>query len=1190
MLSQELILVVDDELEVRDLIAEILSRDGYIVKTAADGRQAIEMLGDHLFSLVITDLMMPVITGLEVLAEVKQKLPSAEVILITANGSLQSAIAALRHGAYDYLSKPFETDGLRHSVQQALAYRRLKLEKSELLTNLQKQRDELSHILAASNSLTRLNLQADSLIPEIVELGERYLNFRLALTVLDRRGEFQEMNISPAFPTAWAKFLQSHKISKEIYQALSDYAPRLNQSYLIEFRPNLVEQIFHVDYVDYVDPVDLDKPEGELEPRPGPLLVIPLETHEGQQQIILWVAGVEQPLKLEVVQGLEIFANQVAGTLGNAALFAARSRQVRTRNALVEAGQRIATLLDQQEVLQTILEATFKVIPNVELVVMYHRLTLDGDLLVAGLDSRGKMTTTSPLAESLVAKVLQDKQGLHLPRWSNSLTETKYSLIIEPLTLANISLGALAVIGTGAEVFENDYQQLLAMLANEATIALQNARLYTEARRVDELEALYEAGRAINRTLDLQQTLITTMAIARSLTGASVGNIYLYRPDNEYYQIDSLVTLDGGFPLTDADRRRSAQITQEVMRTHRPSLVLTSTELVPQSNPDQPDSDKFNIQAWLAVPLLTDETPLAVLALGSDRPNIFTSNDVRLMQIVAAQATAAIENARLYEEVQQRLQQNEALNEISQSINTTLDLHRVLELVVQSAAKTIPVATHSMLYLLDKGDKPSVFEAKITSKQEVSPPEIEQVRHEAIQQATQQNDTIRVSWHSETHGPWSLLIAPLKIMESVIGAICIESPRLDGFLSSDETLLNTFASHASLAIQNANLFNDLSSTYLDLAKKQEEILRSHRILQALFDSITDGLYIVDQNLQVIVINQAEAKRLGRTPESLIGQRCDSSLWGEAWPALSKIVGDTFKTGEEKFWESQLGVAHRGAFADRDVRTYPIFEESKQVNQVIIFAQDISEKRRLQASLFRSANLAAVGQLASSIAHQINNPLTVIIANAQIMEMDGDPASPDYPILTHIVEAGLQIRQIVQNLLDFSTQESYDWFETDVEDTIDDALKLVAYSLRKSNIEVNKEIDKLPIIVASANHLKLLWMNLLRNAHDAVLAQAQQAEGEEVFEGVIKIFASQKDAEHICIQIVDNGIGLSSDHKNRLFHPFFTTKLDGKNLGLGLYTCRAIIESHRGEIEIEPCSALPEGSTKVIVTLPIHHPA
>lgn len=116
------------------------------------------------------------------------------------------------------------------------------------------------------------------------------------------------------------------------------------------------------------------------------------------------------------------------------------------------------------------------------------------------------------------------------------------------------------------------------------------------------------------------------------------------------------------------------------------------------------------------------------------------------------------------------------------------------------------------------------------------------------------------------------------------------------------------------------------------------------------------------------------------------------------------------------------------------------------------------------------------------------------------------------------------------------------------------------------------------------------MNLLRNAHDAVLAQAQQWEGEGLFEGVIKILASQKDAEHICIQIVDNGIGLSPDHKNRLFHPFFTTKLDGKNLGLGLYTCRAIIESHRGEIDIEPCSAQLEGSTKVTITLPIHHRA
>jgi two-component system, NtrC family, sensor kinase len=263
----------------------------------------------------------------------------------------------------------------------------------------------------------------------------------------------------------------------------------------------------------------------------------------------------------------------------------------------------------------------------------------------------------------------------------------------------------------------------------------------------------------------------------------------------------------------------------------------------------------------------------------------------------------------------------------------------------------------------------------------------------------------------------------------------------------------------------------------------------------------------------------------------------------------------------------------GPFIDRDVRTYPIFlsavsnfsspskeAEKRSVGQVIILAQDVSEKRQLQASLFRSANLAVVGRLASSIAHQINNPLTVIIANGQLLELEMDSESPDYPVIQDIVESGTQIRQIVQNLLDFSAQESYDWFETDIQRTIEDGLALVSHPLRKSNIEVIKQIDDFDPIIASANHLKLVWMNLLLNARDAIIERGQA--------GAIKIYVRQTVAGEIQVQIVDNGTGILPEYQDHLFRPFFSTKPPERGLGLGLYTCRTIVDYHQGKIELK----------------------
>ncbi len=216
--------------------------------------------------------------------------------------------------------------------------------------------------------------------------------------------------------------------------------------------------------------------------------------------------------------------------------------------------------------------------------------------------------------------------------------------------------------------------------------------------------------------------------------------------------------------------------------------------------------------------------------------------------------------------------------------------------------------------------------------------------------------------------------------------------------------------------------------------------------------------------------------MSSTPQSLIGKPCNHTIWGPATNAVSNLVRKTFETGhtlsgESGYPGSEQPEDDRGPFISRDVHTYPIFSQTGEVDQVIIFAQDISEKHHLQATLFRSANLASVGQLASSIAHEINNPLTVVIANSQVLQMDIPTSDPNQALVDYILEAGTRIQHIVQNLLDFSTQEKYEWFRVEVDRTIDDALMLIAAPLRKGNIKVIKQIESLPAILASPNHLK-----------------------------------------------------------------------------------------------------------------------
>lgn len=1152
------ILVVDDQYPVRTLIQRALAKAGYQVDEAGGGHAALKKLAETPYALIITDLVMPDMSGLDMLSAVKEQSPDTEVILVTAHGTLESAITALRQGAHDYLSKPFEIKELLNSVQHTLEYRQLKQERATLTANLEAQSDELRRMLTASNRLAHIAVTDTLPLAEIVSIVTETLQFDTALTVFTP----DDAHPQHAFPNdghaAWHSAIRDSVHSQSDWDALlqcnSDSASKVQLLPATCFR-RAPESISADDTI----------------------AAIALDVSPQLPQAILWICP-PHTLSVDAVQRLELLANHISAALVNASLVLNQRHQLDVRNALMQAGQHISTVLNQQDVLKTILEATKKLLPRAEQVGIFYGHPRTSELNFVGLDANGQTTAELPCPFDEIEPHLETQTPHYAPAWETAAG--RRARIIAPLVASSLPLGALVIIGNRPNAFPTEERQVLPMLTNQAAIAMQNARLYEESRQLDELGALVEAGQAINRTLNLKETLQTTLTVTRNLTNALVSFIYLFAADQT--RIDSVITLERENELPASDRQQSSELAWAVFSENHPKLHQTH---LPDEISAAGGHDGHIVQSWLAVPLGTGSAPMGALVLGSERRSAFTPDDPRLIQVIAAQAATAIENARLYEEVERRLQQTQALDAITRSISTSLNLPHVLELIVQSAAKTMPAATNSVVYLLEGENSTLKMQAQAISKTEL-PAEVFRARETVVQQAitsqaparhsTQINDTTN-------QATWSFLSAPLQVRDAVFGAIVVESPHPSGFLPGDETLLSTFASHASVAIQNANLFQELTSAYIDLRHHQDELLRHNQTLRALFDGITDGLTIVNRGLEIVAINQAEADRLGKSPDALVAHAGDETIWGEAAPVIRQIVRDTIAQKKSILWASgthnykTLTVSHRGVFSERDVRTYPIFGADDSVNQVIIFAQDVSEKHQLQATLFRSANLAAVGQLASSIAHEINNPLTVIIANTQILQMDADPANPDSALIDYVLDAGLRIQHIVQNLLDFSTQESYEWEEVDVETTIDDALTLIAAPLRKGKIEVVKRLAALPSIVASANHLQLIWMNLLQNAREAI-AQTEHA-------GIIEISAFQPTPDVVQIAIADNGVGIAKENLERLFRPFFTTKPPGQGPGLGLYTCRTIVQHHHGTIDVQNN---PNGRGAIAtVTLPVN---
>ena len=149
------LLVIDDEKNIREGLAAALELEGYSVKTAATGKEGLSLIAKGDIDLVITDLKMPGVSGEEVLQKVATETPGIPVIILTGHGSIDAAVDAMRHGAWDFLTKPLNLDQLCLIVKRALEGRQLKLEHQQLKDKLREE-GALSAMIGKSAAMQRI--------------------------------------------------------------------------------------------------------------------------------------------------------------------------------------------------------------------------------------------------------------------------------------------------------------------------------------------------------------------------------------------------------------------------------------------------------------------------------------------------------------------------------------------------------------------------------------------------------------------------------------------------------------------------------------------------------------------------------------------------------------------------------------------------------------------------------------------------------------------------------------------------------------------------------------------------------------------------------------------------------------------------------------------------------------------------
>lgn len=292
----------------------------------------------------------------------------------------------------------------------------------------------------------------------------------------------------------------------------------------------------------------------------------------------------------------------------------------------------------------------------------------------------------------------------------------------------------------------------------------------------------------------------------------------------------------------------------------------------------------------------------------------------------------------------------------------------------------------------------------------------------------------------------------------------------------------------------------------------------------------------------------------------------------AVPEVSKIIiigaDDLSKEDRSVFKLNAKILASQISIFIENVSLYKELEEKNEAQQIV------------EDRLVQSAKLAAVGEMAAGVAHELNNPLTTVSGFAELILDSMPKESPDYEDMTLILKEARRARSVVRRLLDFSRQDEILRLDTDINEMVSTVLALVHHLAQLNDVKISVALwNDIPMVRLERNQIQQVFLNLIHNA-----IQAMPNGGDLVIETQVN---SKEDENWIIVTIKDNGIGIGKKDLDKIFKPFFTTKISGEGTGLGLSISYRIVVDHGGYIDVD---SKPGVGTTFAVWLPIENPS
>ncbi|MGQ9600416.1 MAG: GAF domain-containing protein, partial [Anaerolineae bacterium] len=735
--------------------------------------QALDRLAKESFDLVLLDLTLPNSQGLSTLHQILDVVPDLPVVIISGMRGRQLALTAVEAGAQDYLIKGQITpDSLPRTLQYAIA----------------RKRDQK-------------------------ELREREAQYRALV-------ESTPCLICALAPNGDTLFVNPYVL------AVTGYSPEelIDRNWWDLFYPGELRAQVHALYAAF-EKGDVRDYEMTLMDRQGRQHVLSWSSFN------VWDRSHEKLLQIHGV-GLDITERKrMEEDLHR------RTAQLR---ALHEIGLELTAQLDLGVLLQTIVERAVAVLGGqIGSLGLYQpdRDILSEILTVGHTPIQG--TTALRRGEGMFGRVLETGQPLLIDdyqSWPGRLAAYEQvplrGVMAVPIRWGEELLGVLGVGSHTPGAFSSEDLELLTVLATQASIAIHNAQLFAAERTArQQAERLYAAAQALSASLDLSRVFASILSELHQVVPYDSASV-------QQLQQETLQIIGGhGFPNLNEllgvtfDLNADDNPNREVIRTRQP-LILDDAPLLYAGFRRAPHR-QANIRSWLGVPLLFGDRLIGMITLDKREPGFYTQEHARLAMAFAAQAAIAIENARLYQEAQQRLRELTLLFEISATLATSLDRNTVLHTIAHQIVSALGIEgcaisqwdqeQDALITLID-------FTLDLEQWQPVplgtvypltDYPAIRRVLTErqplVVRRSNDHADPGELAW-MRAEGLCSALLVPMVVADRAIGLLeLMESQQERNFSPNEINLCQTLANQAAAALENARLYEEAQRRNRELA-------------------------------------------------------------------------------------------------------------------------------------------------------------------------------------------------------------------------------------------------------------------------------------------------------------------------------------------------------------------------------------